>query len=777
MTDDTARKRMLSLLTDAARELLPVIVDLGRGQPKLDGYASGVERDGQGARLHLAPIAVGALAKADAWVCIRPAVLPRSWELHAQGIVAHGGRGAVVDLARARLVEGGAVEATPLVRSDLLVLVIPGGLDDRNAYVFPIIGVTADVCEIQATDPLEPGARWNLVEIIGDRKLLRRASAQVLDAEPWYLADGNPCFRCRLALGPEVVEAERSYDLVTQAAQVRRLLDFAGMTNAPGYYEAPGWGRGALRFIEVDKDSATLELHPAPRVVGLPQRHVRIGVELFAVQYEMEVRVLTVGAGRVHTSLPLILRRRRRHRRAHRIPVPPTEALRLVFLHPVTGSCETHPVCDVSFYGISFRTDPLGSVLWRGLPLERAHLDWRGCTIALGDLAVEELEGPDANVVCRASISDARVVDDTDMIALLATLAHPDVRVYDGEGFDAMLAMYLDAGLFAPHMHRNLSPILDQTKDVWRRLHRGASEVVRTLVHGPVGAPDAAVTVMRAWEHGWVAQHFVDVNPAINGATGKLQTAYLDHLIPRADGRFLVFFIKEDNHVMNGYMRRFFASVGTPESVGRSLVELWSHTGTTGSHGVSHPGHVRAMTAEDAIIVARAAERALGIAGATALSMRFAEMELPDSRARFARAGLDRQRECEILWCDETRALALLDERATPGLNLTWMLNATWILPIAADADSRALKSALSHVLTRPPQSATGERFLNLPAGFDPTPLLEAGFQKEATVCLYALNRTGVHRFHEYATLRYGELGARAGAAVARRERKRAAAE
>jgi len=43
------------------------------------------------------------------------------------------------------------------------------------------------------------------------------------------------------------------------------------------------------------------------------------------------------------------------------------------------------------------------------------------------------------------------------------------------------------------------------------------------------------------------------------------------------------------------------------------------------------------------------------------------------------------------------------------------------------------------------------------------------GFVKEATVHLYALNRTGVHRFHEYASQRYGEVELRA----ARRTRSR----
>lgn len=775
---------MLSLLDNAASALLPVVVDLGHGQPKLDAYASGVERDDQGTRLRLAPIAAGALAKQDAWVCIRPAAPPESWELRARGIAARGERSAVVDLAHARVVEGGADSGPASVRSDLLVLVIPGGLDDRSAYVFPVIEITADVCEIQATEPLDPGARWDLVEIIGDRRLLRRASAQVLDIEPRFLADGSPCFRCRLALGPEAAASDRSYDLVTQASQVRRLLDFAGMTNAPGYYEAPGWGRGALRFLAVDRDSATLELHPGPRATGLPHGHVRVGVELFAVQYEMEVRVLAIEGGQARTSLPLILRRRQRHRRAHRTGVSAEESLSLVFLHPVTGRCETHPVRDVSFYGVSFRADPLRSVFWRTLPLERAHLDWRGRTIDLGDLVVEGIHDTEGELLCTASITDTRVVDDTVMIELLATLAHPDVRVYDGEDFDAMHAVYLKAGLFGPHMHDNLAPMMEQTREVWRRLHSGASDVVRTLVHGPADEPNAAVTVMRAWEHGWLLQHFVDVSPQAEGATGKLQHAYLDHLVPRPDGRYLVFFVKEDNHIMNAYLTRFFANTGTREAVCRSPVELWSQgtdargAAPTACANVATDGiAIRSMTETDAPVTQRAAERCLGAFATGALSMCARDLWLPDTRARFAQAGLERTRECHVVWRGSERAYAMIDERSTPGMNLTWMLNATWLIPMQSDVDRAGLCAALERVLGLPSQSATGQRFLNLPAGLDAATLEAFGFRREANLHLYVLNRSGLHRFFHYAASRYGELEARTRRKGARRAKSREAAE
>ena len=119
----------------------------------------------------------------------------------------------------------------------------------------------------------------------------------------------------------------------------------------------------------------------------------------------------------------------------------------------------------------------------------------------------------------------------------------------------------------------------------------------------------------------------------------------------------------------------------------------------------------------------------------------------------------------------------MIEERSTPGMNLTWMLNATWLLPIQQDTDAAGLCAALDRVLGRPAQSVTGQRFLNLPAGLDAETLRAFGFRREANLHLYVLNRSGLHRFFHYAASRYGELEARTRRKGVRRPRAREAAE
>jgi hypothetical protein len=148
------------------------------------------------------------------------------------------------------------------------------------------------------------------------------------------------------------------------------------------------------------------------------------------------------------------------------------------------------------------------------------------------------------------------------------------------------------------------------------------------------------------------------------------------------------------------------------------------------------------------------------------------ELYIPDTERRFARAGLERSRACHVATCDGQRAYAVIEERTTPGVNLTWMLNASWILPlhVGADRDGAALDAVLANIVAAPAQAGTGERFLNVPEGLAPERLSAWGFDKEATLYLYVVTRAGLHRLFHYTAMRCGEVEA----LTLRRERRKA---
>jgi hypothetical protein len=754
----------------ATELLLPVVVDLGAAtyEAQLSALEDLDEIDI--ARLVLAPIATEGLPLDHRGpFTITPAVGGYAWSLRCTDVVHAGDKRASVALRSTRFdtitVRDDAVRAT-----ELLVLIVPGGLDDGVDYVFPITRIGPASCHVRCSMALPTGSELPYVEIIGDRRVLRTASAQVTRTTPWYGADGARAFVSTLSLGaPRSDAPEQAHDLVTNPHEVVRALKLLAMRQGPLEVAVPGVLRVEGRMLQVGSDSASIEAR-IDAALALPLRtSVRIAFQLFSVPHEMDVRVIERGEGTLKTTLPLILRRRRRHRRDARTQLLPEQAVTVRYRNPITGLIASQPVIDASFYGIAFRVAAGDNLLWEGLPLEQAQLTWQDHCVQLGDLIVDELETDARGTRCTALTHDSRLPDDVALIDLLAAAAHPGVSVHDGAHFEALHRTYVKAGLFGPHMHRNLAPIVEQTAAVWRALHLHAGDVVRTFVHGPEGAPDGAVTVMRAWENGWVLQHFVDTSNE-QGVGGKLQLAYFDHLVPRPDGRYIVFFVKEDNSIMNAYLRRFFDTSGTAEALTCSNVELWIRV----EDGLRERKEARDQlartfpesitlepcSAADELVVAHAAQRSFGAHAAAAISAVPGQIRLPDNELRFGNAGLVRKRDCVLVRRDGRVVYALLEEHSTPGLNLTWMLNATWIIPVHTehDADGLAFERALAWVVERPSQSATGDRFVNIPPGFDAERLAGAGFAREAGLNFYVLNRAGMHRFFQYTAVRYGEL-------------------
>ncbi|MBN1655066.1 MAG: hypothetical protein JXA30_14955 [Deltaproteobacteria bacterium] len=755
-----------SFFERAARDLTPVSVTVGQQQPRFRSFIDSIQGRGQKKRLLLSPIAARSIpTKIESRIKICPLYDDPSWELSATGIVPVDDVTLAVALKDARLFSN--VQASDGVMqpaNDPLILVVTAGAEEDKANIFLISEIGSMQCVIETTAPFEPGSTIPLVEIVGDKRILRRAAATVTKVEPWFMPDGSQRFRCSLILSQAAVkDFSDVFDIVKDVRRVHRIMELAGMLTAFGWYEVAGYERDAIRVLGVEQDSALLQLlsSRSPRL----QTHssVRIGVDIFAVYYEMEVRILEVKNERMRVTLPLVLKRRRQHRRAERVSVPSRYELCLKFCNPTTGRVQQRSIEEISYVGLTFCSDGRDP-LWEGLVLEGAELSWKGRRIVVGDLEVCSLSKHDDTFLCHTSMNNSNAANNPTLVDLIATLSHPDIRFHDGSDFSSLVDLYIQAGLFSPHMHRNLEPIIIEAKTVWTKLHRGASDVVRTLIHGPAKSPNIAMTSLRGWERAWMAQHFVSVNPKFDRAIGRLQLAQLDHVLPRSDGHYILFFVKADNKLMNAFLQNFFFTTGTTDSVTIITVELWYRSGDKAIGSVERDRliNLRAMRRDEEQLVSRAAQRYLGILPAAALSMLPGEFALPNSSKSFSKAGLLRDRICRVATFRRRPVYAVLEERSSPGLNLTWMLNASWVLPIhpQLDRDGLVLSSVLQNILNAPAQSPLGDRFLNLPERTPKKPFIDAGFELIAPVNLYVLNRAGLQRYYYYAANRYGEMKA-----------------
>ena len=214
---------------------------------------------------------------------------------------------------------------------------------------------------------------------------------------------------------------------------------------------------------------------------------------------------------------------------------------------------------------------------------------------------------------------------------------------------------------------------------------------------------------------------------------------------------------------MNAFYEKFFDLTGTPESVSRLTLGLWMLPGTCTPSAPPPPADflVRAMNAFDEVVVSRAAERSFGAMTAMALSFVPESFDLPDISRRYAQLDLERTRTAFVVADGQQRPrLALLKERTSPGVNLTWMLDAWWLLPVADPGDA-AVATAAARIAAAGPDRPEGDRFVIVPSGVPTGALQAAGFLNLLDAHLYVLNRSGLRRYYEYISDRYGELGAK----------------
>jgi hypothetical protein len=749
-------------LQRAAAELTPVVVELGAAVPRLATFVDSVQQGQPGGPLDghviLAPIAEAGIPVASALagpVKVRSADPLHPFELQAAHIELCGPGRARVALANALFSATGPPMTT--AGRETLVIALAAGTDELDGYTFPVLELEEDGCLIETTVPLEPGRTFVPVELFGESRVVRQAAATVIETVPWLAPDGSRRFRSRLRLEARTFEAgPRCYDVLADPRRVLRILELAALTGVTGWYQAIDWGRDRISLTGCGAGQLTLTLDGTmPERLPLPPR-LTLGFELFAISYEMQVRVLKLRGRELMVSLPLVLRRRRR-RRDERVTYGEGDRPSVTWRNPFDGSSERAAVVDLSRGGLCIEL-PAGARLWPGLALEGAVLSRHGSRARIGTAIVRAVELERARA--HLEIAGLEGVAEQRVCGWLLESRHPELERHDGADFRTVLDLYRRAGLLSEYMMRNLEALAPTAAAGWRRLHADGSDVAHTFLHRHGDALTGAITSIRAWDHTWFTQHFGVVSTAGGRTSGSLATVNVDHVLSRRDARYMAFFVNAANSAMNSFQQRFLDLTGTAETVGRPTLELWyaSEDCRMEEQGVMRPAGRR-----DRDLISRGAERALGPLAARALSFVPDELSLPATRAGFRRAQLERGRTVEIALDGQGRpAWSLFEERSSPGINLTWMLNAFWLLPIHPDGhgDRVGLRAALARVLAAPSPSPAGDRFLIVdPASVPADGLEAAGLKRLLRAHLFVLTRSAIHRYAHYLADRYGEVG------------------
>ena len=731
----------------------------GDSAPQLSTYITNVTRLGTETFVHLGPIDVERVR--DGRAVIRSLDVDEPFEIYVDALQVNTRGEAVAPISHART-KPLANRTKPRMSMNAtrpLAMMVHGEIDGTDANIFPVTDISDDSCAIETTFAMSPGLTFPRVELVGERRTLRRASATVLGFTPRRLPSGSLRFRVRLQLTKSEDKAPRDYSLIDSRERLDKLFDVVSALQLPislsviDSRESEGHNKLSGRMSGQTRDTFQLTLER--ELVGNLRGRVRVSCEVFAVSYEFDVRVVDHHRRSITLALPLLVRQRRR-RQQRRFSAP--EGLAVSFTHPATGERTTRDVLDVSYTGLSFLADESRDVVWDDLPLSSGTLTFQGRDIEIGDLevrSVREVRGIRTCYVERKGSGS----DDTAIVDLLTTIAHPTLTTLRDARFEDLESTFEACGLMHGFMKQNVIAARSEVSEGFHAATRdAASNIIRTTVHREAsGEIDGTITVLRAWENNWLTQHFGVTGREGFRHVGDLQMSALDFMLPHPTTRFVSFFVHEKNKRMNSFYNRFFSLSGTEEAMERSGVRLFRLPREAAAKlaNVDLQRETRTSAAQRTVIE-RGAEIAYGPSMAASVSLSAEHLKMRSLSKEYRRAGLERSRHVRVVNRRGRAAYSVVTEHATPGLNLTWMLNGSWLVPIHGRPEDDSLVEAASIVASRKSPTSTGDRFLMTPPDFPTEPLTALGFEHVLNANYYVMNRVGLHRYYHYIVDRYG---------------------
>jgi hypothetical protein len=636
-------------------------------------------------------------------------------------------------------------------------------VDEGGRQCVPVLDIGVRGMRVETSMPLAVGTVLADLVVIFRREVLRSGEGVVTSCSPALYPDGRRVYECgvryrstgRRRIDTPVSERAEIDDLPRVRAILWALCDLeyeVTVSGPTGTFKGRmlpqrGSERGRVPELRCRVDDAD----------RLPVRSGAVIVEcsLFGSGYRFYARVTDRRADVVTLSPSPKLREW--HRRAEeRTALGPESGALVSYRHALTGARRAHPLVDLSSHGFSFPPGASDEELWAGLPLKDVR-------IHLGERAFR------APAVAIRSVSPSRVsaemraLPDRDadlMREQLIEHGRDPIRFHDGRGFDELVAFHRSMNLLEPQMEANLAKTIDETRRTWRLAHDRSAGLMRTAIVPWRAGIGATLTSVRAYERTWVFQHSAVASSTVPAGAGQLHGILMRLAAHRRDGEYIAGAIDVGARTMHGLVSSFFSQSAPAH---RGAMRLTLFAAPAAPPRPLDPAVVRRLRGREESLVENVGARHLDPVCARALSLRAGEIELPQTRAAYAKLGMERGRDAHGAFSGDQCVAVLLRETASPGLCLSGLMSAAFLFPVLPGADPDGTKQLALCDLARA-STLPGDpphRFLFVTTNSNHGPVLAAGWRPIGECTYFALHRLGIVEYQRYIADKYGLLQAR----------------
>jgi hypothetical protein len=674
---------------------------------------------------------------------------------------ANGGAELVLESAPARRPSRSTRLSPPAdVAFAICLIEVEGG--GRQCY--PILDIGVRGLRIETSVPLALGTALGDLLVLFRREVLRSGEGVVTSCSPALYSDGRLVYECGVryrSTSPRRIETTAGDRVeIDDVSRVRAIL----WALCDLEYEVTVSGPTGLVKGRMLQQAAMIDRGRVPELRcrvsdadRLPIRSGAVTVEcsLFGSGYRFYARI-TERTGDVLTLSPAPKLREWHRRAEERTPLGPGSGAIVSYRHSLTGARRVHPLIDLSSGGFSFSPGAHDEELWAGLPLKEIR-------IQLGELSFRP------PVVAIRSVSPTRVSAEmralpdrqADLLREQLIENGPDpIQFHDGGAFDDLVAFHRSKKLLTPEMEASMTAAFDESRRSWRIAHARSAGLMRTALVPWRGGIGASLTSVRAYERTWIFQHNAVASGPVPAGAGQLHGILMRLAAHRSDGEYVAGIISSGARGMHGLVTNFFTQ-SAPAHRGATRLLLY------GAPAAPEPANdqrsVRRLRGRDELLIEHVGARTLDPVCARALGLRAGELELPATRAAYKKLGLERARDAYGAFADDRCVAVLLRETASPGLCLSGLLSAAYLLPVLPDADPDGSRRRALCQLARATRIPGDPpiRFLFLPDGADDAPARASGFSPIGQCTFFALHRLGILEYQRYVADKYGMLQAR----------------
>jgi hypothetical protein len=477
--------------------------------------------------------------------------------------------------------------------------------------------------------------------------------------------------------------------------------------------------------------------------------------------------------GSLCLETPAVINRARR-RRVVRVRPEGMVQTRFGCFHPVLGKKVAFPVRDLSIRGLSFDSDYVRDLFWRGFRLRSCEILLGGEYYPLGSVEVRSLvqsatQNGEWDKHCGVEFLDLPSVTERRISAYIFHKTNPQIGAPTAERIGGLWQLYERSGFIYPSKMAYIRKIRPEIDETWRKLLSDDVPFYKQLVFREGEEELGTASAVQVYEHTWLLQHLAASSHPVKLIPKYVMMGLAQFLMENREIKYLVTYFRKENSfprkMYSGFLERYpleeqlrfskhsFLSLDLEQEANLREDQRPSAVRPAIRTVVEH------ATDADTEVIEKYFERHLHPLLIRSRSLSRDVLHLPETGAMFRAKGLKRERSCLVAkQRGELIAFALL-ENSSLGVNLSGLLNTFSLYTVCPGGEGvRDARRNLLDATLECYRSWNTHVAICLTDEDDLSDYMDAGFSKEKEYVCLSWSRRTIKSYYNYVQERFSRF-------------------